>query len=418
MTPLSKLVALLAAISVQAPAMAASPVHTSTQKPAHVPEGVKLPFDPIFCDLNENENIDAEEISPDNLCIIEGSQDIFSEKPISSFGLRKGQLLLTIDDGPNPRVTGPILDLLDQYGIKASFFMVGRNVQANQALVREVAKRGHLVANHSYTHDFSKINPTSIVGEVVDTYKAISSALGGPQQGRLLMRSPGLAWAAARAQNLNNNPIARRYIGPIHANLGTDAPRADWDCWTKGRSAEQCADWYFYDIMNAGRGVILMHDVYFRPGRPNSYEMLKILLRRLHNEGGGIKNRSGSGVWEFMRIETSSMLDQFDVGGSTPAPQPPVVKRTADGFLLIENFSRSDVFVRTEVLAEEGVATANSLISVGSRNLKTSDLVAVADMGQSINVGGNVFKRVRIEKAKSGLEELQGGFVYIWSNAF
>jgi peptidoglycan-N-acetylglucosamine deacetylase len=59
---------------------------------------------------------------------------------------------LTFDDGPHPRFTAPMLDVLDQHGVKATFFMMGRNVERHPALAREVLRRGHELGNHSYSH--------------------------------------------------------------------------------------------------------------------------------------------------------------------------------------------------------------------------------------------------------------------------
>jgi peptidoglycan/xylan/chitin deacetylase (PgdA/CDA1 family) len=59
---------------------------------------------------------------------------------------------LTFDDGPNPIHTPRVLDILDQHGVKATFFMMGVNVERFPAVAREVIRRGHEVGNHSYSH--------------------------------------------------------------------------------------------------------------------------------------------------------------------------------------------------------------------------------------------------------------------------
>lgn len=59
---------------------------------------------------------------------------------------------LTFDDGPVPEATPHVLDILDHYGVKATFFWVGENVSRYPALAREVIRRGHSVGNHSYHH--------------------------------------------------------------------------------------------------------------------------------------------------------------------------------------------------------------------------------------------------------------------------
>ena len=59
---------------------------------------------------------------------------------------------LTFDDGPIPEVTPDVLDILDRYGVKATFFMVGDNVARHPELLQEVKRRGHAVGNHTMKH--------------------------------------------------------------------------------------------------------------------------------------------------------------------------------------------------------------------------------------------------------------------------
>jgi peptidoglycan/xylan/chitin deacetylase (PgdA/CDA1 family) len=62
------------------------------------------------------------------------------------------KLALTFDDGPNPSITPKLLDLLDRYHAKATFFVVGKFVRESPALVKETAARGHLIGNHTESH--------------------------------------------------------------------------------------------------------------------------------------------------------------------------------------------------------------------------------------------------------------------------
>lgn len=69
----------------------------------------------------------------------------------SSSGGRK-RICLTFDDGPIPEVTPRVLDILDRYGVKAIFFMVGDNAGKYPELVRKVLERGHTIGNHTFHH--------------------------------------------------------------------------------------------------------------------------------------------------------------------------------------------------------------------------------------------------------------------------
>lgn len=61
-------------------------------------------------------------------------------------------LALTFDDGPNPAVTPALLDVLDKYRVRATFFLIGKHVRACPSLAQEIAACGHTVANHTDTH--------------------------------------------------------------------------------------------------------------------------------------------------------------------------------------------------------------------------------------------------------------------------
>ncbi|MBQ7180187.1 MAG: polysaccharide deacetylase family protein [Bacteroidaceae bacterium] len=65
---------------------------------------------------------------------------------------RERAVYLTFDDGPIPEATPFILDTLDRYGAKATFFMVGDNAQRYPQLMAEVRQRGHRIGNHTFNH--------------------------------------------------------------------------------------------------------------------------------------------------------------------------------------------------------------------------------------------------------------------------
>lgn len=90
------------------------------------------------------------------------------------------RVALTFDDGPDPDVTPRVLDLLDAAGARASFFCVGRRAAAHPQLVREIARRGHRVENHSLTHNhaFFFLWPHALRREVLDTQKLLADLTG------------------------------------------------------------------------------------------------------------------------------------------------------------------------------------------------------------------------------------------------
>lgn len=88
-------------------------------------------------------------------------------------------IALTFDDGPMPESTNRILETLDQYDAKATFFMLGNNVQANPDLAKKVADNGHEIANHSITHaDLNKVSAEQVRKEMIDSKKLIENVTG------------------------------------------------------------------------------------------------------------------------------------------------------------------------------------------------------------------------------------------------
>jgi peptidoglycan/xylan/chitin deacetylase (PgdA/CDA1 family) len=90
------------------------------------------------------------------------------------------EVALTIDDGPDPLVTPAVLDLLEASGARATFFCIAGRAQAHPALVREIARRGHSVQNHSCTHShaFSLRGPRGFAREI-DRAQDILAPLAG-----------------------------------------------------------------------------------------------------------------------------------------------------------------------------------------------------------------------------------------------
>ena len=65
---------------------------------------------------------------------------------------KPGKIYITFDDGPIPEVTPWVLDILDRFNVKATFFMVGQNIERHPDLLEEVKGRGHKVGNHTLHH--------------------------------------------------------------------------------------------------------------------------------------------------------------------------------------------------------------------------------------------------------------------------
>jgi len=94
----------------------------------------------------------------------------------------KGQIAITIDDGPDPEVTPRVLELLRAHGVRATFFCIGERARRHPALVRDCAAAGHSVENHSDRHSlaFSVMGPRRLRLEIERAQHTLAELTGQP----------------------------------------------------------------------------------------------------------------------------------------------------------------------------------------------------------------------------------------------
>lgn len=148
----------------------------------------------------------------------------------------RAEVALTFDDGPDPEVTPRVLDLLDRHGAKASFFCIGAQARAHPAVLREIARRGHAVENHTDRHlyRFAALSPGGLRREVDAAQATLADLAGTPPvffRAPMGLRSPLLepllasrglllvSWTRRALDGLFGEPRAagarlRRGLGP------------------------------------------------------------------------------------------------------------------------------------------------------------------------------------------------------------
>jgi len=111
-------------------------------------------------------------------CLYPGSHWRFNED--------KKVVYLTFDDGPIPEMTPWVLDVLDKYNIKATFFCVGDNVGKYPEIYRSILERGHQVGNHTFHHlQGLKVTTKTYVKDVEKAAQLINSPLFRPPHGHM-----------------------------------------------------------------------------------------------------------------------------------------------------------------------------------------------------------------------------------------
>lgn len=92
-------------------------------------------------------------------------------------------LALTFDDGPGTRLTTSILEVLAEHDVKATFFLLGRNIPNREYIVRKIAEQGHQIASHGYDHlHHWKVSPIRTIKDIKRGWQAVDSALGTKKQ--------------------------------------------------------------------------------------------------------------------------------------------------------------------------------------------------------------------------------------------
>lgn len=167
---------------------------------------------------------------------------------------------LTFDDGPTPGVTEPILDLLDEYEAKATFFCIGEQVVHHPDLYQEVIARGHTVGNHTYNHINGKQNGDDVYfHNIAECAKHVDSKLFRPPFGQLKQ---------SQYQKIKDDYTI------VMWSIVT------WD-FDSSLSPEQCAQKVLKNIKNGS--IIVFHDSI--KAAPNSIPALKIVLKSLQEKG-------------------------------------------------------------------------------------------------------------------------------------
>jgi cellulose synthase/poly-beta-1,6-N-acetylglucosamine synthase-like glycosyltransferase/peptidoglycan/xylan/chitin deacetylase (PgdA/CDA1 family)/spore germination protein YaaH len=119
-------------------------------------------------------------IPPQYLSVTSESMDSYPlPYTLSQYGYHPKEVALSFDDGPDPEWTPKILDILKQYNVRGTFFMIGEEAQDNIGLIKRVYREGHEIGNHTYTHpDISEISDRQVDLQLNLTERLFAAELG------------------------------------------------------------------------------------------------------------------------------------------------------------------------------------------------------------------------------------------------
>lgn len=121
------------------------------------------------------------------------NKDTVETKGSNSVGKFKGEKIcyLTFDDGPTRNITPQILEILKEKDVKATFFVLGKLAEVNQDILKREKNEGHLIANHTYSHDYAYLytNPENLINDINKNQEMLNNILG--EELSKIIRFPG-----------------------------------------------------------------------------------------------------------------------------------------------------------------------------------------------------------------------------------
>jgi peptidoglycan/xylan/chitin deacetylase (PgdA/CDA1 family) len=201
---------------------------------------------------------------------------MFFNIDIKGDGLPAGTLCLTYDDGPGmTRGNGPgprtseLGDFLAEWGIPATFFVIGRHAEHHRDVLSRLAEWGHPVGSHTQSHPglVALANAGGdVVGELTRTDKLIKECVSQPVT---FFRAPYGNWREKEGTDgspdrptsivagiLNRSDALEDHVGPVNWDISGH----DYDYWQSCRTAGECVRECLERIERIGRGIVLLHD--------------------------------------------------------------------------------------------------------------------------------------------------------------
>lgn len=171
------------------------------------------------------------------------------------------KICLTFDDGPSPTITPKLLDLLKQYNVHATFFVVGKNAERYPDLLKRMIDEGHEIGNHSYDHpQLTKLSVDGFMSQINGTNDIVDNATG----------------------------VKPRYLRPPYGSKNqamkdtVPMPFILWNVdpedWHKTATKESISQNVLNNVSDGG--IVLSHDLYDR-----TYEAYEIIIPKLIEQG-------------------------------------------------------------------------------------------------------------------------------------
>ena len=199
----------------------------------------------------------------------------------------KKVVYLTFDDGPSTTNTPGVLEVLDKYNVKGTFFVLGTSIDKSdeaKEILKDIVKKGHAIANHTYGHDYKYLYPNrvmnvnNIISDLEKSQNSMKAVLGKDFSTRVI-RLPGGYWSWEGRTPMRDKMIEDGYYNVDWNALNKDAEGAK-------KNADQLVESTKESVQalgpNADSVVLLMHDTY---GKEETVKALPRIIEYLQSQG-------------------------------------------------------------------------------------------------------------------------------------
>lgn len=199
-----------------------------------------------------------------------------------TLALADREVVLTFDDGPNPPTTSKVLAALAQECVRATFFLIGLHASQHPDMVKRIAREGHTIAHHTFSHPFmARIPPEKAKGEIDRGIAAVETALHGTAT--TTPSTPFFRFPYFEATQAELDLLQSRGI----VVFGADLWASDWNEMTPEQELKLVTE----RLAASGKGIILFHDP-----KARTAAIMPAFLRYLRENGFRVVHIVPAGV--------------------------------------------------------------------------------------------------------------------------
>ncbi len=297
---------------------------------------------------------------------------------IQRAGYRPGVVALTFDDGPDPKWTPKVLDILKAEHVRATFFVIGENALDNEGLLRRTLAEGHVVGNHSYTHpNLGLMSPRGVALELNSNQRLFEAFTGRTMR---LFRAPFFGDAEPTTPDEIDAVLGGQRLGYVSVGLHVDSE--DWRHPGVAAIVRNVLAGVENPDPEHGGQVVLLHDA--GGDRAQTVTALPLIIRALKAKG--------------YRFVTAPELIGLTAADVMPPVADPAAARTDKVIFLSLAFLKRAMGVLFGIAITLGIARAAVMtgLALHGRRRERGVPVPAIDPGRFVSVLIPAFNEARV----------------------